>query len=47
MKLLLDIFDALGTIIPSGNPLSTYPQISKILDRTPSSVNSPQVIESP
>ena len=30
---------------PRGNPLGMYPQISQILDQTPSSVTCPHVIE--
>ena len=35
----------LRTIIPSGNPLSIYSQINKILDQTPSSALCPHVKE--
>ena len=35
----------LKTTTPRSNPLSVYPQISQILDQTPSSVTCPHVIE--
>ena len=38
---------SLKTTTPRSNLLSVYPQISQILDQTPSSVTCPHVIEGP